>query len=365
MAKFNDEYDYLFHLLSCVLNGTQPEELPESLDFQRLFKIACHHSVANMAFYAVEKLKNGPEEELRKKWSIVRDKAILREMSQQHEFDLICSMLKQNHMRCLPVKGIFLKDLYPQRDMRMMADIDILLDNENVIKMRTILPSMGYQSDEMDEDDHDAYFKRPVMNIEIHRCLFGRGGAKFAEMFADPWQYATEISPYVWSFNTTWFFIYLFAHLEKHYEFAGTGIRTVMDIWVYINAYKDALDWDFIYAQFDKIGSLDFLKDILELCEIWFNNKPHSSKFDEMTAYILDSGTYGKKSTMIAHQKERKGKFGYVLYRAFIPLKQMKPLYPILRKAPFLLPFFWIVRLVSRLLFRRKNIAAEIRDLRN
>ncbi len=365
MAKFNNEYEYLFHLLACVLKDRQPEEKPDNLDFGRLFAIAKHHSVANIAFYAVEKLSSGPEPELRNKWSVLRDKAVFREVTQQHEFDVFCNIIREEKMRCLPVKGIFLKDLYPQRDMRMMSDIDVLFDKENVDKLRKILPAKGYEADEMDEEDHDAYLKKPVISIEVHRCLFGHGGEKFAEMFADPWQYATEISPYIWCLDKNWFFIYIFAHLEKHYQFAGTGIRSIMDIWVYTNAYKDELDWDFIYSQFDKVGSSDFLRDILELCEIWFEGKPATKKSDKMTAYILNSGTFGNYSTMIANKQEKKGKLGYALYRIFPPLVEMKPLYPILRKAPVLLPFMWIARLFSRLVFRRKKIASEFKELKH
>ena len=62
MKTFTGEHEYLLHLLSSVITCTQPCEKPEALSFQRIFDIAADHSVANTAFYAIEKLSVKPDE---------------------------------------------------------------------------------------------------------------------------------------------------------------------------------------------------------------------------------------------------------------------------------------------------------------
>ena len=60
MRKFQDEFDYLIHLVRCAVHGEAPQELPEGFDFQRVYECGEYHHIANIAFYSVEKLqKNG------------------------------------------------------------------------------------------------------------------------------------------------------------------------------------------------------------------------------------------------------------------------------------------------------------------
>ena len=42
----------------------------------------------------------------------------------------------------------------------------------------------------------------------------------------------------------------------------------------------------------------------------------------------------------------------------FLPYKGMCAKYPILKKMPFLLPFMWIIRIFTVLLFKRKRLEA-------
>lgn len=361
MAKFSSEYEYILHLLNCILKNTQPEEKPDNLDFERIFIIACNHKIENILFYGIEKLKYGPSAELMKQWSDKRDKAIIRDFTQLHEFNNVTAALEKNQIRFLPLKGIYLKDLYPQRDMRSMSDIDIIIDPENVQKVHDIMTSMGYESEIQEDQDHDAYLKKPHICFEMHRELFSHSGEAFAVLFDNPWEHTEKLSDYSYNFDKNWFFIYLFAHLAKHYQSAGTGIRSIMDIWVYLNAYGDQLDFDYIYKQLKKTGSVELCKDIIKLSHIWFDGEPSSEKYDRMSDYILESGVYGKRLNLSYNNIRKMGKFRFILFRAFPPLYVMKRYYPILRKAPVLLPFVWIYRGITCLLFKRKNISKEIK----
>ncbi|MDE7233472.1 MAG: nucleotidyltransferase family protein, partial [Ruminiclostridium sp.] len=81
---------YLLALLKTVLNGGEPPEKPEGIDFAEVYRLARFHDVANTAFYAIEKLKNPPIEALLKEWGEVRDGAIVKHLIQQEEFAEIC-----------------------------------------------------------------------------------------------------------------------------------------------------------------------------------------------------------------------------------------------------------------------------------
>ena len=64
---------------------------------------------------------------------------------------------------------------------------------------------------------------------------------------------------------------------------------------------------------------------------------------------------YGSMENHAAVAKaESKSSAAYLLKRIFLPYKVMAWQYPILKKAPFLLPFCWVVRCVKAL-FNRKT----------
>ena len=50
MRKFQDEFDYLIHLVRCAVHGEAPQELPEGFDFQRVYECGEYHHIANIAF---------------------------------------------------------------------------------------------------------------------------------------------------------------------------------------------------------------------------------------------------------------------------------------------------------------------------
>ena len=70
-------------------------------------------------------------------------------------------------------------------------------------------------------------------------------------------------------------------------------------------------------------------------------------------------------STMAEKVDEHGGKGRYILSRLFPKVSIMKNTYPVLEKCPVLLPFYYLVRLFSRLRHRKKEIRSEVRQLKN
>ena len=62
---------------------------------------------------------------------------------------------------------------------------------------------------------------------------------------------------------------------------------------------------------------------------------------------------------------EHGGKGRYILSRLFPKVSIMKNTYPVLEKCPVLLPFYYLVRLFSRLRHRKKEIRSEVHQLKN
>ena len=357
------EYKYLIMLLRSVLEGREPPALPappEGCELNALLTIAQNHSVAGMAYYALEKLL--PEGELSAQWRQVRDKALVKDIIQQQELETLGAALSGAGVRFLPLKGSIIKSLYPQSDMRTMSDIDMLIDEENAAKARDIMAGLGYTCEHFGYDIHDIYYKPPVMNVEIHRALFGEDGREFQKIFADPWSLC-KADGARYSFTPDAFFAYVLAHAVKHLEEGGTGIRSIMDLWVCTHSdmgIDAALSLEMLVPSEKSHIALN----MLALSEVWFGNRLPDEDTEKLERYIFGSGTYGTVENSAKNRIERAGgRSAYLLRLIFPTFERMREHYPVLKKAPVLLPWCWLVRLVTKPFINRRQNAEKLRTL--
>ncbi len=341
------ENEYLIRLLRGLLKNQPAEEPPEGCGLRKVFELAQRHSVAGMAYYAVETLNTPLDGELAAQWRQVRDKAIVKDITQQTELDAIGGAFSAEGVRFLPLKGCVIKQLYPQSDMRTMSDIDLLIDDENAAKARYIMTGLGYSCEHFDYEHHDVYFKPPVMNVEVHRELLGEEGRDFKCVFPDPWEFCEQNEGLRYRFRDNEFFAYILAHAIKHLDEGGTGIRTVMDLWVCLNSDMN-IDREKVFAMLEPSGKGGRARLLVGLADVWFGEKPHTEQTCALERYILGSGTYGNIGNVITNDMERSGKKEYVLRLFFPTFQHMKRQYPVLKKAPVLLPFCWLARLVTK-----------------
>ncbi|WP_295212261.1 nucleotidyltransferase family protein [Ruminococcus sp.] len=362
LKKQNSEFEYLIKLLKSVLESSATEEKPDDVSFEKLFALANSHSVANTAFYAVEKLENKPQPQLYAKWQEVRDKALFKDITQQMEFESISAQLEANKIRYLPLKGTVLKGIYSQSDMRLMSDIDLLIDGKNAQKAQDIMHTLGYYTEHFGAGCHDVYMKKPVMNVEIHRQLFGAEHFDLEAVFTEPWKMCTDPKGCRWDFDKSHFFVYIVSHAAKHYYGSGTGIRTFMDIYLYKERYGGELDMS-LFDQMLSKKTAQMCKDLVGLAEVLFGGAERTDKYSQMIKYMLGCGTYGTTANSVDNEIKRRGKAGYLFSQLFPSRSLMCYSYPILAKAPILLPFCWIIRLVTKPFISRKKTMIKLKKL--
>lgn len=365
MAIFNTEWEYLIHLLNAVIKDETPLEMPENLDFNKLFEVAESHTVANTAFYGIEKLQRKPEPALLSKWSEIRDKEIVKDLSQLVEIEDISEKFANAGIRFIHLKGAVLKYLYPQSDFRTMSDLDIYIEKKDAEKAGAILLENGYRVYSVEKGVHDVYFKDPVYNIEIHTGLFGYDGNQFNALFENLWEKATTEDGKKYTLTPEYFFAFLLAHGIKHYSTGGSGIRCFMDIYVYRKALGDKLDLSKVYELFEQVNERKKCEEFIVLSEVWFEGKETNRELSEMAEYIIRGGVYGSFENYTLYGMKNNGKWGFFFKRLFPTFQFMKEHYPILYKAPILLPFCWIVRIFRALTKYKGQTAEKFKTFKN
>lgn len=357
---------YLITLLCCALDGEKAPEKPDGVDWEMLFELAKFHMVENLAYYSVERLDSRPEGELLEKWRTARDIGAVKSVNQLIERDAIAEAFTKAKIRYMPLKGWLLKEDYPQDDFRTMSDLDVLIDEKNAAKAAEVLEKLGYAfRDECDH--HAAYSKPPYMNVELHTKLMSSNYERAHAYYADPWRLARKKEPYRYELKAEDNYIFLTAHFAKHYFMGGSGIRSVADIYIFLKKHGGELDRAYISAELEKMGLSEFSETAERLAGVWFGGAEGNAATQDMARYVVTSGVYGTSDRAAENRfkkvKEKYPRFARIRYffgRAFLPLDTMRHTYPVLKKAPVLLPFCEIHRLINALIFKRDRVAKQI-----
>lgn len=374
------------YLLNCAVNDKVPEGLPAEVDFEELYKISKFHSVTAMVSYGLDQggyLKTEyMSSEMIRKWASARVTAIRKNLMFDAEREAIFKHLEEIGCWYMPLKGVLLKELYPDVGMREMCDNDILFDSSFRKDLKEYMVSRGYEAEIYGNYIHDSYIKPPFYNFELHTALFSDSSRNNWFEYYEKMKNSLckdEQNRFGYHFSEEDFYVYLMAHAYKHYKSSGTGIRSFADIYVYLKNKGNAMDWDYIAKETSHIQVENFEKDARKFSERLFCEKntfhdvrPKDKKEGEMLTYILGSGTYGTLSNQVRNDLSGTGegedlqfrtKLKYCFRRVFPGMDYMRKQCPFLCKNRLLIPFYWIYRLAVFPIAHRKKIWAEIKIL--
>ncbi len=363
------EYIYLIHLLRCAIHGETPEELPAGLSFGKVYQCAMEHDVANLAFYAVERLQNKPDAELYVKWERRRDLALVRDMNQEFARHEIVAEFEPRGILYKELQGTVLKKLYPRTEYRTMSDLDFIVEEAKLEECAGILERLGYSCSWKGKYEVNG-IRRPDILVELHADYFSKDSRYYGTMelaFNGASPTETECISEL--------YLYSVLHAAKHYFAGGCGIRRVLDMYYLDVNYRDKIDREYVSAVLEKAGACQFEEEFLALAAAWFGAGNESVDLTTMEQYVLDAGLHGKRENYISSKLRRiqKGseysfgsKIRYLFTRLFPGDRTMLRHYPVLRKWPILYPFCWNHRIFRMLLGRnRKGSVSDLKLVLN
>ena len=365
----------LIYLVSCAVNRVTPDAAAvSSADLEALFVFSCGHQLAALCASA---LRDAGINDSRFSQEWAKQLWLNRNVRMQRLE--VLKRLEEAGIWYMPMKGVILQDSYPQAGLRQMSDNDILFDSDRAEDVREIMESLGFTTEIYDSEHRDTYIKEPAYYFEMHRVFFADDVPYEAfltyysgirdRMLKD------EGNRFGYHLSHEDFYIYMIAHEYKHYMWGGTGLRSLLDVYVYLRKHAGTLDMDYISGEMKKLGIADFEEKNRRLAlkvfsPEFFSAEKISAADDvlnaltaqerEMLGYFITSGAYGTYEHTISNAVESMGKFRYVLQRIFIPLRLVEKYYPFFYRHKMLLPLLPLYRLVKR----REGARNEIRVLR-
>lgn len=356
---------------------------PQPCDYTLLRHLAQEHQVSALIFNQIYHFPDLPAEQ-KADWTQETLQINALQAMRSSRFLQIYRQLRAEGVKALVVKGLILRNLYPQPDSRPSGDEDLYVPLAEFQRATEILQAAGVVL--AHEGKEENIFDDPVcgLHIELHGMLFDREAkafgqyqALFEEGFQDPVEHQIQGVP-VLSLSYDRHFLFLVTHLTKHFLACGVGIRQILDIVMYAEAYREQIDWEAVYATLEEQGLLVLTANVMAIGREYFAMDPAvpipSVKTDceALLEDILDAGVFGKSSnarlhssafTLEAAEGQEKASTGTLLRHLFPPLRSLRERmeYTYLRKKPWLLPYAWVKRI--HLYLHHRESGVQERDM--
>jgi hypothetical protein len=273
----------------------------------------------------------------------------------------VSNVFEEEKIAFIPLKGSVLRDYYPNPAMRTSCDIDILIKKSDLKRAEKVLiQKLGYSP--FHRDTHDIAFTSPDnVNLELHFDLIEKNVVGSAEKpLTKVWDSVIlkENSKYHYLLSDELFYYYHIAHMAKHFLLGGSGIRSIMDVWVLNN--KVSFDKEKRDSLLKKGGLLTFANKMEELSEIWFGTNKNSEGFETIESFLIFGGTYGNiQNQAVIKSQKKSNKLSYLLSRIWVPYDTLKFEYPSLNGRRYLTLFYQIKRWFKFIFLGKKRREQE------
>lgn len=366
---------FLVQCLKCALKKEKIKQIPAGVDFKALFLASVQHSVVVMLYYALEDVFSSTPEVFQQSVQMAVLKSIKKSERINYDQKQILNALENSKIEHLPLKGYYIKKLYPTTEMRYASDVDILIKPSTVKKVHKVFASLGYVKQKNDTH-HDVYYNPNTKTIfEMHKSLFAH---ELNKHFNKEFEKASlvEGTNYLYNYNASDLFISVICHYAYHFkESAGVGLRALCDIIVILEEYKTVLDYNYINSYFEKCGVKTFYNEFIKLIDYLFYDKPCSEFTIVLAEYVfscslLENEKYAAVNTITKEQEkeEKKAKNKAIVRKIFPKKEAIYYLYPWTKKVKILLPLGYVARWLHvifkkpkrmKVLFSINNVSKE------
>ena len=350
-------------LLRSAITG-EKLSLPEDFRLEDADSLIRSQSLVPMVYLGAYNCGIPGDTELMRQYKQQYFKALIRHEQQMREVNRICRAFEENDIDYVLLKGCIMKPLYPNPEMRIMGDADILIRKEQYEKIRKVMVELGFE--EGGENLCDISWRSEHLLTELHHRIYAEGHKDFLLWFGNIWEKVEPVSGSCYRLSEEDHYLYIFTHMTKHFRNYGIGARQLVDIHVFRMAHPQ-MDEAKVEQALGIMGLTEFYGKIQNLLNVWFAGVQTDPLTDVITEYIFSSGSWGNVQTRMyteallhstgkTNQAKRQSTFRMI----FPKLAYLQSSYSILLRYPWLQPLFWVVRWFDILLHRRKNIGKRL-----
>lgn len=383
---------YLAHLVKSALDNSAPRRIPDTTDWKKVFFAVKKNSLEGITFLAVEKMSEKPADKLFEYWKDVYQKLSYIEFLFENERNTLFAEMRKAGLSYLPLKGVNFLRFYPKPGMRSMGDNDILYglveQDENGIfhiagetdeerektlaaareRLVEIMKSLGFEVGSL--LGHDERFMKGPLLFEMHRSLVPSDSVYF-EYYKNSWKRALRSAsdPNRFAYSQNDEYIYTVVHIDKHLKTSGTGLRSIVDLYVFLKNVGAELDREYIDAELKKLGVFEVEERLRNFAFSLFEADSLSAEDEELLLYFLNCGTYGNFDEMMRLNLKRlgadgnrgKAKAAYVKKRlSKVSEAELEIYFPVFYRHRFLRPFLPVHRIFRGMFTNTRYFFREV-----
>ena len=341
-------------------------KVAESLSEEQLtalYRLSKSHDMAHVVAKGLDEAGLLGESAIAFKFQKQQMLAIYRAEGLRYALEEVSSLLEAANIPFIPLKGAVIHSLYPEAWMRTSCDIDVLVHPEHLdAAVEALMASGSYRCGE--KGTHDvSLMSASGVHVELHFDLLEEGrAARSVPVLETLWSHAVlaDGCRATYALSDEMYYFYHVAHLAKHFEHGGCGVRPFLDLWILNHRMEENAEKR--NALLEKGGLLQFAQAAERMSEVWFSGASEDALTERFAPYVFQSGAYGTTEQRVQMGKAKSGGFRYVWGRIFAPMSYLKKQYPILERHPWLCPFYQVKRWFS-ILFdgRAKRAARELK----
>ena len=381
MRNHEKETNLLLSLIQAALcpDSEKTVNLTSGCDLKNLAAMIRRQSLVTMVYPVILQQTDNNWTAIKEDLRPVYDCAIHKALVQEYEFQSLLDDMEKDGIDCLPMKGWIMRNYYPDPLMRSMGDLDVLIKDMDSHKMQEWIESKGYILENNKNPVHDEYQKPPYVLVELHRTLID---INYLVELQTEWidqlvervwdeQNLTKETNHIYQLRDEDFYIYHLLHFYKHFMYAGSGIRPLVDIYIFLKKKEKSLDRVYLQQQLEHLKLSTFAEKMEQLAFACFDGQVLQERIAiedirQIVAYLTDVSTYGDEATskIAAVVSQGTGSFaGDILTarikKCFPPRQALQQRYPKLRDHPWMLPFYWVIR-AARIIFLERHKVYEM-----
>lgn len=352
-------------LRSVIADRPLPDGFVRALTTEQIasvYQIACRFDLAHLTalpLTADETLKGGHTVE---PFRQAMYRAVNRYVQMDYEISRIGEVFDREQIAYIQLKGAAMRQYYPEPWMRTSCDVDILVHESDLSRAIDCLKSsLSYV--QTGRTAHDVSLDAGKVHLELHYdTIEGDRAAASNRVLSHIWDHAFPAEGCRYILDDAMFDFYHIAHMAKHFENGGCGVRPFLDLWIlnhrrpFDRAKRESLLRDG--------GLLKFAEGCEALSDVWFDGAEPDELTKRLEQYILGGGMYGNIENMVAVQKNQDGgRLRYVFKRLFMPYEKLKNVYPILQRHKWLTPVMGVRRWYDMIATGRMN--RTVRELQS
>ncbi|MBQ9844164.1 MAG: nucleotidyltransferase family protein [Oscillospiraceae bacterium] len=336
--------------------------LSAEVDWNLIDTMAKQQGVISLAYDGAVALKAALPEEIRQTWNRLTLAGVVRNERLLAAQDEVLSWLDAAGIPAAILKGSSVARHYPQPELRVLGDVDILVPHAQVEQVQQILQRNGYRLHESDHNFHIG-FDRAGAYVEIHydvttlpECRGGNAVQKETARFLDHTdcgQVHTHAFPVLSQHHHA---LMLLLHMVRHMTEGGIGLRQLCDWAMYLaNTDTESFAQNTVPV-LERCGLLRYAQIATGTCVRYLGlPKKYALWCENVDAFqtqafledVLSCGNMGAADS---------GKIGRALAKGSTPEKKQSYLgtvfanltrianyrFPVTRTRKWLLPIFWV-----------------------